>query len=732
MGKSKSHEKKHKKEKKRRKYSSSSSEESEEEIWVEVDQQRTLRDSGKQKEDSAVASQHRDEWMSSPAIFPTYSREVKKEKANHDKHMLDKPGQSSRELNPYWKDGGTGLPEEKKSPPLALSIPKNTVGDQGSAWLKKALQRAKEQALEERRSLEDVVTERWGSLEKLESMLAEAEQRENKYNKRVSDIDRDLSTDNWKSKEWKNKEWKSKEKKIKTSYSDEGRDNKSTYTKSVYSKNKSSKDNNETDFKNLYSDRKESTKKIFLKPKDEISNYSTETYISSHYSHVSSASSKGWKKKEFQKETDKCSNENKNNQVNKSKISEGKEASEKEVNEQEKPLSDKEMNELGAKITKAEIIGNTELAEKLKARLQYARESKQNPVVNFSEDQNDLSETVILMKTDAKGFVRPLKCKDSLEPSGSGRKREKVETHSGGQRVRYFADDDKYSLQELFEKEKFSTVEDQNMAFGKIISKIRSDDMDDAFEDSARIKVSAGKVQARERSEAIKEHLWKEKVFDSCQWCFESRRMLKHLIIAIGVKCYLCVPPYRSLTEGHCLIVPMSHITCATQVDEDVWEEVQTFRKSVTSMFKSQDEDVIFFESAMNLKKMPHMVLHCVPLPKESGDVAPVYFKKAILECETEWSTNKKLIDLSGKDVRKAVPKGLPYFFVDFGLQSGYAHVIEDEKIFPRNFAQEIIGGMLDVDHGIWRKEHKENFEKQREKVLKLAKLWEPFNCTKK
>jgi len=62
--------------------------------------------------------------------------------------------------------------------------------------------------------------------------------------------------------------------------------------------------------------------------------------------------------------------------------------------------------------------------------------------------------------------------------------------------------------------------------------------------------------------------------------------------------------------------------------------------------------------------------------------------QKAILECETEWSTNKKLVDLGGRDVRKAVPKGLPYFAVDFGMQSGFAHVIEDEKEFPNNFAQ--------------------------------------------
>jgi len=38
---------------------------------------------------------------------------------------------------------------------------------------------------------------------------------------------------------------------------------------------------------------------------------------------------------------------------------------------------------------------------------------------------------------------------------------------------------------------------------------------------------------------------------------------------------YLCLPPYQSLTEGHCLIVPTSHVTCGTMLDEDVWEEMQ-------------------------------------------------------------------------------------------------------------------------------------------------------------
>lgn len=58
------------------------------------------------------------------------------------------------------------------------------------------------------------------------------------------------------------------------------------------------------------------------------------------------------------------------------------------------------------------------------------------------------------------------------------------------------------------------------------------------------------------------------------------------------------------------------------------------------------------------------------------------------MECEFEWSVNKKLIDLKCKSIRHAIPNGLSYFAVEFALHPGYAHVIENEEIFPKNFAE--------------------------------------------
>merc|ERR1712117_646051 len=109
-------------------------------------------------------------------------------------------------------------------------------------------------------------------------------------------------------------------------------------------------------------------------------------------------------------------------------------------------------------------------------------------------------------------------------------------------------------------------------------------------------------------------------------------------------------------------------------------------------------------ETTKNLHHHPHTCIECVPLPREMGDMAPIYFKKAIQEVGPEWAQNKKLVDLSKKDIRHSVPKGFPYFSVDFGLHGGYAHVLEDEKSFPPWFGREIVGGMLDCDPTFWRK----------------------------
>lgn len=388
-------------------------------------------------------------------------------------------------------------------------------------------------------------------------------------------------------------------------------------------------------------------------------------------------------------------------------------------------MTDKELNVLAAKLVKAEIMGNTKLISELKEKLEQARKVHSNTKSTHKEQ-----EEILLTRTDSKGYSRPVKMQsDYGESSGTRHKKQKIETHSDGQRVRYFADDDKYSLKQMFENEKFSTVEDQNTEFMKLAGKIaKNDDLDDVFADKIRRKESDDKIDKRNADKAISEHQRTTESLDNCTLCLQSPNMLKHLMVSMGETFYLSIPPQEPLTDGHCVLIPIRHVPCATQLDENEWSELLDFRKALTKMFLSSDEDVIFFEIAMYLNRFPHMSIHCVPLPKEQGDLAPIYFKKAIDESETEWASNKKLVSLKGRDVRRAVPKGLPYFSVSFGMEEGYAHVIEDQKYFPGNFAEEIIGGMLDLHHSKWRKPKKQSFEEQSRRVLEFSKGWSKFD----
>lgn len=60
--------------------------------------------------------------------------------------------------------------------------------------------------------------------------------------------------------------------------------------------------------------------------------------------------------------------------------------------------------------------------------------------------------------------------------------------------------------------------------------------MDDIFAQEAQLKESDGRVQSRERDKAIREHRMVHTVLENCRWCFDSKKMLKHLIVAIGSK----------------------------------------------------------------------------------------------------------------------------------------------------------------------------------------------------
>lgn len=411
-------------------------------------------------------------------------------------------------------------------------------------------------------------------------------------------------------------------------------------------------------------------------------------------------------------------------------------------------LTDQQINELAAKVIKAEILGDNdrvkELGEKLSRAREFRSSYKEKQVAKAvqqgqgrnksRESRGEDEEHVLLTKSNAKGYSRPLQHGNPEADKWGGRqgrkvKKERVATHEDGERLRFFADDDKYSLKQMFEAEKMTTSAESDSQFMKVAAKLRNknDDLEDIFSEEAQKGVRGDVKGERERSSAIREHQEMVRSLENCDRCFDSAKMEKQLIVSLGDSAYISLPAYEGLQMGHCLICPMQHVACATMLDEDVWEEVSQFMKSLVQMFRKLGKDCIFFETVRYLNRKPHMTIHCVP--SREFEMAAFYFKKAIQESEAEWAQNRQLVDLKKdkKTLRQIIPKGLPYFWVDFGDGQGFAHIIEDQERFPSNFAQEIIGGMLGLDAHTWRRPRKE--QNPIAKVKQFADWWAPFEA---
>ncbi|EDM02599.1 rCG61807, partial [Rattus norvegicus] len=138
-----------------------------------------VKDKKTEKECDSQSIQH-DEWMTVDfmSIKTVSSSSLKAEKETlrqieqEKTQALEQSKLLERELNPYWKDGGTGLPPENCILPVTKA---GGVEDGGLSWLRKSCQRMKEQAQKENRNFEDIVAEKYGSMEIFQSKLKEVE-----------------------------------------------------------------------------------------------------------------------------------------------------------------------------------------------------------------------------------------------------------------------------------------------------------------------------------------------------------------------------------------------------------------------------------------------------------------------------------------------------------------------------------------------------------------------------
>jgi hypothetical protein len=294
-------------------------------------------------------------------------------------------------------------------------------------------------------------------------------------------------------------------------------------------------------------------------------------------------------------------------------------------------------------------------------RLNKARGQSKNGGSNISApaqgSRGGPIQPVVLMTTGRGGMMMPAQGqgveRDRQALSGKIRRtRETADTHDpNGKRMRYFGDDDDRSnLAEMVERERLGLDKNPEEIFGQLSSRFMgtADDdytMDDMFVDRAGRKAAKGKLENRDRQRSLNEHKRTSKALESDPYSYENfSKKNKHLLLSLGDKIYMAMPPRGALGRDHVILVPVQHTVSCTAMDEDVWDELVQFQQCLVKMWGDQQKEVVFMESVKYLKKARHTVIHCIALDattssdgegspglRESpAELAPLFFKASL------------------------------------------------------------------------------------------------------
>jgi hypothetical protein len=231
------------------------------------------------------------------------------------------------------------------------------------------------------------------------------------------------------------------------------------------------------------------------------------------------------------------------------------------------------------------------------------------------------------------------------------------------------------------------------------------------------------------------------RILDSCQLCHHPEKDQPPIapIISLATRVYLTLPTEPELIEGGAVIVPIEHRTNLLECDDDEWEEIRNFMKCLTRMYHDQGRDVVFYENAAAPHRKMHAAMQVCPLPYSLGETAPAFFKEAILSSDEEWTQHKKLIDTAarardglGKQAfRRSIAKEMPYFHAWFEIDGGLGHIVEDSNRWPKGdlFAREIIGGMLDIEPDVIKRQGR--WTRVDKRLEGFQKRWRKFDWTR-
>ncbi|KAL4779733.1 CwfJ C-terminus 1-domain-containing protein-like protein [Aspergillus varians] len=379
---------------------------------------------------------------------------------------------------------------------------------------------------------------------------------------------------------------------------------------------------------------------------------------------------------------------------------------------------------------------------KLKAQMMRAK-LKGAPNAAELEEQYNIAATAMANKKEPDVMV--LGVMENRMLAGKRNEVKAVETKRGLERGKVEENED-MTIEDMVQEERRSRGQ-----FGgegrRLAERIAKDgkfenDLEYMDDNASKLARRVHRSEIDLKSTTIGEVQKMNRILDNCPLCHHEDTNTPPVapVVSLATRVYLSLPTEPEISPGSATIVPIQHRTNLLECDDDEWEEIRNFMKSLTRMYHDQGRDVIFYENAAQPFRKRHASMEAVPLPYSLGETSPAFFKEAILSADEEWTQHRKLIDTLAKSkqglgrnaFRRTLAKEMPYFHVWFQLDGGLGHIVEDANRWPKGdlFAREIIGGMLDVGPEVIKRQGRWTRGEDR-RVGGFQNRWRKFDWTR-